>query len=204
MTKPAIHFSIPLRSNERKEAGKTVIRTEPNSFPHPFGHSDGRIFPGTFLPSSRTGGPAGDRLFSFFVHGSPELQEVVGSADELPFRPTRRKSSPHEPGRTLDGLDLTEDSLHYAASPFQDLPGPIALHILLERRGRLFLRFGPILSLSSPGLPEGVEKELRHFGLFIRDRFFVLVAGIGHDFPGSLVNSGCFQVCRVASSMGSS
>ena len=193
MTKPAIPFPILLTSNERKEAEKPVIRTGTTALPPLFDHSDGRILPGTLLPSSRTGGQARDRLFSFFVHGSPELQDVVGRADELPFRPTRRKSSPHEPGRTLDGLDLTEDSLHHAASPFQDLPGPIALHLLLERRGRLFLRFGPILSLSSPGLPEGVEKELRHFHLFFRDRLFVPISGIGHDLPGGLVNACCLQ-----------
>ena len=142
------------------------------------------------LPSSRTGGrsQAGDCLFSSFGQGSPDLQQVVGSADELPFRRTRRNSSPHEPGRSLDGLDLAEDSLHHGASPFQDLPGPISVHLLLGRRGGLFLRFGPIFSLSSPGLPEGIDEELRLSRLDFRDRRFVPVSGIGHDLTGSFVN----------------
>ncbi len=146
-----------------------------------------------FLSSSRTGGQARDRLFSFFVYGSPEFQKVVGGADELPFRCTRRKSSPHEPGRALDCFDLSEDSLHHGASPFQDLSGPIAVHLLFERRGRLFLRFGSLFSLSSPGLSKGVEKELRPFSRFFRNRLFVPVSGIGHDFPGRLLNACCFQ-----------
>jgi radical SAM superfamily enzyme YgiQ (UPF0313 family) len=37
-----------------------------------------------------------------FIQGSPELQQVVCGADELPFRRTRRKSPPHEPVRALD------------------------------------------------------------------------------------------------------
>ncbi len=138
-------------------------------------------------------GQAGECPFSLFIQGSPELQQVVRGADELPFRRTRRKSPPHEPVRGLGGLDLTEDSLHHGASPFQDLPGPIAVHLLLERRGRLFHRFGPLFSLSPPDLPEGVEKELRPLSLFFRDCFFVPISGIGHDLPGCFVNSCCFQ-----------
>ena len=145
-----------------------------------------------FLPSSRTKGQARDRQISFFAHGSPELQEVVGGADKLPFRCTRRKSSPHEPGRALDCFDLAEDSLLYGASSFQDLPGLIAVHLLSERRRRFFLRFGSIFSLSTPGLSKGAEKELRPFRRSFRNRLFVPVSGIGHDFPGPLVNSCCF------------
>ncbi len=149
--------------------------------------------PVAFSPSSRTGGQAEECPFSLFIQGPPELQQGVRGADELPFRRTRRKSPPHEPVRALDGLDLAEDSLHHGASPFQDLPGPIAVHLLLERRGRFFHRFAPIFSLSSPGLPKGVEKELRHFHLFFRDRLFVPISGIGHDLPGGLVNACCLQ-----------
>ena len=93
-TKPEILFSIP-DIEWTKGRWRIVIRTGPTSLPHLFGDSNGQIFPEALYPSSRIGSQAWECRFSFLVQGSPGLQYVVGSADELPFRRTPYKSPPH-------------------------------------------------------------------------------------------------------------
>jgi hypothetical protein len=70
---------------------------------------------GSWLPStSRTPQVGSDgNLHNSHVSevdaGAPELEKVVGAAQQLPFSRTGPKPAVHEPPAALDGLDLPKD-----------------------------------------------------------------------------------------------